>query len=593
MNNLIESNQSLARPAHGHPVPRCETRSLNPSVAVRVLSGQWPESAGWRHPDQFENLLLGFLTEMARLPMEEAERETELALRRVCEFFGLEWAALWRKSSKDSATLVPTKCFSCPSSREEALRNGNNGIHKPGPQMPPGVTSLQAAYPWITNEVSRGELVVFSEVGNLPAEAAQDKAGLLSLGVQSAVIIPFCAEKDGVGALSFGMTTVERCWPELLVKRLRGMAGIFAMVSARNLCEARLHAREAQLRLTAMEIKQLEGQLQAKASLLDLPLEPVHAHDEIIGRSPGIIKVLRQTEQVAPADCAVLISGATGTGKELIAQEIHRLSPRKTRAMVLVNCAALPSELLESELFGRERGAYTGALTSQTGRFELAHGSTIFLDEVGELPVGAQAKLLRVLQQGEFQRLGSPKTHKVDVRVIAATNRDLAEEVRNGKFREDLYYRLRVFPIELPSLSARAEDIPLLVSAFLEEFSRRMGKKITKVTRKDIELLKTHCWPGNIRELRNVIEHSVIVTSGDTLKLTLLNESPLRDAPAATMAEVEREHILKTLESTNWRIKGRSGAAARLDLQPSTLYSRMQKLGIPHRSQKDRMSIAT
>ncbi len=338
------------------------------------------------------------------------------------------------------------------------------------------------------------------------------------------------------------------------------------------------------------EIKQLKDRLQAETDYLKTEIKTNQAHGQIIGRSRGIKRVLHQTEQVAPAECAVLISGETGTGKELVAQEIHRLSPRRDRMMVLVNCAALPSALVESELFGRERGAYTGALTSQVGRFEVANGSTIFLDEVGELSMEVQAKLLRVLQEGEYQRLGSPKTHKVDVRVIAATNRDLAEEVRKGRFREDLYYRLKVFPIEIPPLRDRAEDIPLLVFAFMEEFAARMGKKITKVPRKAMEVLQAHSWPGNIRELRNVIEHSVILSSGDTLKLTGMIEGPARESQPVTLAQVEKEHILKTLENTGWRIKGPHGAAARLDLQPSTLYSRMQKLGIPHRRQKDEMA---
>jgi PAS domain S-box-containing protein len=337
------------------------------------------------------------------------------------------------------------------------------------------------------------------------------------------------------------------------------------------------------------EIKQLKERLNAETNYLRGEIKARQAHGQIIGRSKGIEKVLHQVEQVAPADCSVLVSGETGTGKELIAQEIHHYSPRKDRVMVLVNCAALPSALVESELFGRERGAYTGALTSQVGRFEIANGSTIFLDEVGELSMEVQAKLLRVLQQGEFQRLGSPKTHKVDVRVIAATNRDLAEEVRKGKFREDLYYRLRVFPIQIPPLRERTDDIALLAFAFMEEFSVRMGKKITKIPRKAMDLLKEHSWPGNIRELRNVIEHSVILTAGDTLKVTIIGESPTREAQPMTLAEAERQHILKTLEGTSWRIKGPHGAAVRLDMQPSTLYSRMQKLGIPHRRQKDGM----
>jgi formate hydrogenlyase transcriptional activator len=340
------------------------------------------------------------------------------------------------------------------------------------------------------------------------------------------------------------------------------------------------------------EIKQLKDRLHSEAECLGTEIKEIkvaHLHGEVIGRSQAIRRVLHQLEQVAPADCSVLITGETGTGKELIAQAIHRLSVRKNRRMVLVNCAALPAALVESELFGRERGAYTGALTSQVGRFEAADGSTIFLDEVGELSVEVQAKLLRVLQQGEFERLGSPRTHKVNVRLVAATNRDLAAEVRSGKFREDLYYRLKVFPIDIPPLRERIEDIPLLVFAFMEEFSSRMGKKITKLPRKTMETLQRYSWPGNIRELRNVVEHGVILTSGDTLRLSALGDAPTRETQPVKLSEVEREHILKTLESTGWRIKGAHGAAKRLDLQPSTLYSRMQKLGIPHRRQKDEM----
>jgi transcriptional regulator with GAF, ATPase, and Fis domain len=342
-----------------------------------------------------------------------------------------------------------------------------------------------------------------------------------------------------------------------------------------------------------VEVKQLKARLQEESEYLRSEFKTSQSHAQIIGRSPGIKRVLHQVEQVAPADCAVLINGETGTGKELVAQEIHDLSPRKDKQMVLVNCAALPSALVENELFGRERGAYTGALTSQVGRFQAANNSTIFLDEVGELSLEVQAKLLRVLQQGEFQRLGSPQTHKVNVRLIAATNRDLAEDVRKGKFREDLYYRLKVFPIAIPPLRERVEDIPLMVFAFMEEFSVRMGKKITKVSRKSMEALQKHPWPGNIRELRNVIEHSAILSSGDTLKLTFLGDSPTREPQPVTLAEAEREHILKTLELTNWRIKGKHGAAERLDMEPSTLYSRMAKLGIPTRRQKEEQSLTS
>jgi transcriptional regulator with GAF, ATPase, and Fis domain len=455
----------------------------------------------------------------------------------------------------------------------------------------PLATESKGSFPWITAQAKRGRAIVFSSLKELPVEAELDKQALVRLNTGSSVVIPFLVQGEVHGAVSFDRVQ-ESAWPELLISRLQLVAEGLANVTGHKMAQEALVAErrlaEDALAKSYVEIKQLKDRLQAESDYLKAEIKTAHAHAQVLGRSQAIKQVLRQAEQVAPADCPVLINGETGTGKELIAQEIHKLSARKARLMVLVNCAALPSALVESELFGRERGAYTGALTSQVGRFEVADNSTIFLDEVGELSMEVQAKLLRVLQQGEFQRLGSPKTHKVNVRVIAATNRDLAAEVRKGRFREDLYYRLKVFPIEIPPLRERVEDIPLLTFAFMEEFSNRMGKKITKVSRKAMEALQKHSWPGNIRELRNVIEHSVIITSADMLKLSFLGDSPVRETPV-TLAEAEREHILKTLESTSWRIKGPHGAAQRLDLQPSTLYSRMQKLDIPHRRQKDEM----
>jgi formate hydrogenlyase transcriptional activator len=276
--------------------------------------------------------------------------------------------------------------------------------------------------------------------------------------------------------------------------------------------------REEALRQSYAEIERLKDRLQAESDYLKAEIRVVHPHGEVTGQSPAIQKVLRQVEQVAPTDSSVLVRGETGTGKELVAQAIHRLSPRRSHLMVKVNCAALPSGLVESELFGREKGAYTGAMTRQIGRFEVADGSTLFLDEVGELSLEVQAKLLRVLEAGEFERLGSPKTIKVDVRVIAATNRDLAEDIRKGRFREDLYYRLNVFPIRVPPLRERAEDIPVLVWTFLEQFSSRMGKKITQVPRKTIEALQRHPWPGNVRELRNVLERALLAAHDGAIR---------------------------------------------------------------------------
>jgi len=346
----------------------------------------------------------------------------------------------------------------------------------------------------------------------------------------------------------------------------------------------RKRAEEA-LKRSYAEIERLKDRLQAERDYLKAEIKVVSAQREITGRSPAIVKVLHQAEQVAPTDSSVLIFGETGTGKELLAQAIHRLSRRGRNVMVKVNCAALPSGLVESELFGREKGAFTGALTRQVGRFEVADGSTLFLDEVGELPADVQVKLLRVLQDGEFERLGSPRTVKVNVRVIAATNRDLSDLVRKGQFREDLYYRLNVFPIRMPPLRERPQDIPLLVWDFLEDLSSRMGRRITQVPRATMEALQRRQWPGNVRELRNVIEHGAIITKGDTLRIPLPDEGPAEAAPLQTMAEAERQHIARVLESTGWRIKGPRGAAAVLGLNPATLYSRMKKLGLKTRCQ--------
>jgi formate hydrogenlyase transcriptional activator len=337
---------------------------------------------------------------------------------------------------------------------------------------------------------------------------------------------------------------------------------------------------EEALRQSYAEIERLKDRLQAESDYLKAEIRVVHPLGEPPGQSAAIQKVLRQAEQVAPTDSSVLVRGETGSGKELVAQAIHRLSPRRSHLMVRVNCAALPSGLVESELFGREKGAFTGALARQIGRFEVADGSTLFLDEVGELSLEVQAKLLRVLEAGEFERLGNPKTIKVDVRLIAATHRDLAEDIRKGRFREDLYYRLNVFPIRVPPLRERAEDIPLLVWTFLEEFSSRMGKKITQVPRRTMEALQRHPWPGNVRELRNVIEHGAILTTGDTLRVPMLDEAAPVGTPQPTLADSEREAILRALETTHGRVKGPKGAAAALGLHPSTLYSRMKRLGI-------------
>jgi formate hydrogenlyase transcriptional activator len=305
--------------------------------------------------------------------------------------------------------------------------------------------------------------------------------------------------------------------------------------------------------------------------------------EQIIGRSPALESVLEQVEQVASTDSTVLIQGETGTGKELIARAVHDSSSRFARPFIKLNCAAIPFDLLESELFGHEKGAFTGAIAQKVGRFELADKGTLFLDEVGDIPLGLQPKLLRVLQEQEFERLGGTRTHQVDVRLVAATNRNLAEMVKRNEFRSDLYYRLNVFPIPLPPLRERREDIPALVSHFVELYGRRMGKHIEHVPPDTMSALTSYLWPGNIRELQNFIERSVIVTSGNVLHppLTSLNSAAaVESIGAITLEDAERDHILKTLEQTRWVVSGPNGAAARLGIKRSTLYFRMQKLGI-------------
>ena len=534
--------------------------------------------------DGFEALLARMLANFQNLPPERIESEMQSSLGQVCAGLGLERAGLWWRLGRELglvfAGAVSVEVHASPPQHQPGS-SPDAALPPPPTQLPRG-TQLSIAFPTLAEQLRRGEPVLFSSLSELPPEAERDKQTFLTLGTRSSVMLPLRVRGETAGVVGFDMLRAERGWGPELLRRLELVTEILAGAAARKLADEALQESLA-------EIQRLKDHLQAETDYLKSEMKLSQPHGEILGRSLAIKKVLHQVEQVAPVDCAVLINGETGTGKELIAQEIHRLSHRKDRLMVLVNCAALPSALVESELFGRERGAYTGALTSQVGRFEVANSSTIFLDEVGELSLEVQAKLLRVLQQGEFQRLGSPKTHRVDVRVIAATNRDLAADVRKGRFREDLYYRLKVFPIDIPPLRQRIEDIPPMVFAFIEEFSARMGKKITKVPAKAMAALEKHAWPGNIRELRNVIEHSVILTPGDVLKLSFVGEAPIRETQAITLAEAERDHILKTLGITSWRIKGPHGAAARLDLQPSTLYSRMQKLGIPNRRQKDEM----
>ena len=349
--------------------------------------------------------------------------------------------------------------------------------------------------------------------------------------------------------------------------------------------EERKKADES-LRKALEEVQRLKDQLNEENIYLKKEFNLLHSHKDIVGNSEGIRTVLKQIEQVAGTNSTVLIQGETGTGKELLAHAIHNLSSRKGRLMIKVNCAALPPTLIESELFGREKGAFTGALSKQLGRFELADASTIFLDEIGSLPMELQSKLLRVLEGGELERLGSPRTVKVDVRIISATNHDLARLVSEGGFREDLYYRLNVFQITVLPLRERREDILPLVWSFVQEFSKRMGKRIESIPQKDVEALQVYPWPGNIRELRNVTERAMIITTGPVLHLDAPKIAPSGANQSWTLDEVEKLHIIKALNTTGWQVSGKDGAAEILGINPKTLESRMQRLGI-ERSKKN------
>lgn len=387
-------------------------------------------------------------------------------------------------------------------------------------------------------------------------------------GVQSHCWLPLTTAQRRLGALVFASKLPSAYNPADL-DFLRHVANQVA-VSVENA-------------LAFQELTALKDQLAKERAYLE---EEVHAEQfkDMVAVSNALRGVLKRVEIVAPTDSTVLINGESGTGKELIARALHDLSPRRQRSLVKINCAAIPMGLLESELFGHEKGAFTGAISQKIGRFELAHKGTLFLDEVGEIPLELQPKLLRVLQEQEFERLGGSRTHKVDVRLVAATNRDLAQMVAEGQFRSDLYYRLNVFPVELPPLRERSDAIPSLVRHFTQQFARKMGKRIETIPAATMDALVRYPWPGNVRELQNVIERAVILTPGATLQVPLADLRPVGlPAPAAkpgTLADAEREHILHVLRQTGWVLSGPKGAAVILGMKRTTLQNKMRKLGI-------------
>jgi transcriptional regulator with GAF, ATPase, and Fis domain len=503
----------------------------------------------------FERMLSDLSARFANVPAEHVEVEIRIVQGILLKFLGFDRCTF--AEFQDDGSLVVLSSTAVEGVDATPL----------GP--------LPAQLDWFVARLRAGELLAVQDpVDDLPPEAVGEAEYFRRTGMHSHLSIPFRIGGRIIGAIAFAAFRDTRAWSDGLIARLTLVGEVFAHAIARK--------REYEKLLKAMaEIKMLKDRLERENAYLKDAAQ-VRPPQGIVGKSQRFLSVLDDIAQVARTDSTVLLLGETGCGKEVLAQAIHDASVRKDRPMIKVNCAALPAALIESELFGREKGAFTGALARQAGRFEIADGSTIFLDEVGELPLELQPKLLRVLQEGEFERLGGSRTIKVDARVIAATNRPLALAVREGRFREDLFYRLDVFPVEVPPLRERREDIPLLSWTFVKEFSNSMGKAIDAIADDSMVALLAYPWPGNIRELRNVIERAMILSRGSTLHIKLGHPAlrPQVTNTAGTLVEAERDHILQALERCSWRIRGSNAAAELLGVKPTTLESRIKKLGL-------------
>jgi transcriptional regulator with GAF, ATPase, and Fis domain len=503
---------------------------------------------------QFERLLADFSARFVNIPAAELDPLIADCLKTLVEFLGNDRSTLV-EFGHDERQVQVTHSYAVPG-------------FKPFPLGPLPVDQL----PWFIGRFRSGGMVFVMNVpDDLPLEAVTEREYCEAHGVKSNITLPLAVGGVRLGGLTFAFMRQACVWPDDVLVRLQLIADVIANALMRR-------RSDESLRTALVENERLQKQLADENQYLRKQTVLTQQHGRIVGRSDAMVRVLSEAERVAATDAPVLLLGETGTGKELLAQTIHELSARRSRTMVVVNCASLPATLIESELFGREAGAYTGAASAQVGRFSAADNSTLFLDEVGELPVELQAKILRVLQDGRFERLGSSKTIKVDVRVIAATNRDLAKAVEQGRFRADLYYRLNVFPIRMPPLRERREDIPPLVWSFVETLGRRMGKSIKRIPRKTMQELMRYSWLGNVRELSNVIERAMILSNSDTLNVELPADGGA--GAYSTLNEMQREHILHILSDAGWRIRGHGGAAESLGIKPTTLEARMAKLGI-------------
>jgi len=552
------------------PWPEAIIRILKPLADVFALSVERKRrKLEILEKIRLETQLADLSAQFVQLESYEIDAQIEHSLEKIAYLFGCDRCGLLEAHSDKQCMRVAHAWF-------------GRGIERIAKDA-----NIEPLFPWGYERLVRdGQAFNFSNPRELPPEAWKDRESYEAMGVQSALCIPLTTGLPICHVFVLNNMNTERLWSREYEPRLRLVGEIFVNALKRK-------QTETELKRSYEEIRDLKDQLQAEAEFLRSEIRSCRNRKEILGQSEALTKVLILAEQVAPTDSTVLISRETGTGKELIARAIHDMSLHRDRVMVKVNCASLPATLVESELFGREKGAYTGALTRQIGRFEMANDSTIFLDEITELSLELQAKLLRVLQEGAFERLGSPKTIQVNVRVIAATNRDIVEAVKTGKFRQDLFYRINVFPITVPPLRDRVEDIPMLVWAFVNEFCDKMGKQILRIEKRDMEALLRYSWLGNVRELRNIIEHAVIISAGPTLEIKLPQDEEKEISWSKTLQEVECRHIIEVLRHTGGRIKGDAGAARILGMIPSTLTSRMKKLGITFRNEGKKGEISS
>ncbi len=505
---------------------------------------------------RFETLISELSARFVKLPASEVDEEIEHALQQLTEFF------------------QGHRCGLMEVSTDRAFSRLTHAWYGEGVRRVPDGNNCVEGLPWTyARLVKQKQAIIFNDLADLPADAESDLPAYRAMGVRSSFVIPVITGEEVRHVVVLQTMEGGATLSPEYIPRLRLLAEILVQAKERK-------NSEEKLRVALEDVRQLRDRLQQENRHLRQEVKELRQRSPIVGQSPAIRNVLAQVEQVAATGSTVLLLGETGTGKELFASAIHELSPRKNRAMIRVNCAAVPAALIESELFGREKGAYTGAIAKQIGRFEMAHESTLFLDEIGELPMDVQVKLLRVLQEKQIERLGNPKPIGVDVRIISATSKDLEDEMRNGRFREDLYYRLNVFPIAIPPLRERREDIPLLTLTFVEEFAMTLGKHVDGISQSNLDTLMHYSWPGNIRELRNVIERAMIRATDRKLRIDVPNGTNGKSMQSFGMEEVERRHVLTVLGMTGWKVRGKDGAAAILGLKPTTLYSRITKLGL-------------